>query len=346
MTIRPLPAFNGDAILVSFLNNGKIINILIDGGVPRTYRRALKPMLEELQAVEQSIDLLIVTHIDDDHIGGIKALYEDIKLDRSLIKKVWFNSGKLLSRHFKTPEDTSREVEVIPDDLTLMSVRQGMTLEAELEKQPGWVQQIILAGYGEFFYGAEIRVLSPGEPMLEKLNKRWETEEAKRTQMSSGDHDDFQFSITELLTRDFHEDNAVPNGSAIAFLMTLNGLNYLFLADAHPSQIEASLRTLGYSEAHRLCAEFVKVSHHASKFNTSPALLGIISSSHFFISTDGSAHGLPNKEPLARIIAANPGVTLHFNYEAIAKEMFSPEDHERHTFTLKYSMGIDYLFEG
>jgi beta-lactamase superfamily II metal-dependent hydrolase len=346
MTIRPLPAFNGDAILVSFQNNSKTISILIDGGVPRTYRRALKPMLEELQAAEQSIDLLIVTHIDDDHIGGIKALYEDTKLDRTLIKKVWFNSGKLLSRHFETPEDMSREVEVIPDDTTQMSVRQGMTLEAELEKQPGWVQQVIMAGYNELFYGADIQVLSPGEPMLKKLNERWETEEAKQTQMSGRDHDDFQFSIAELLARDFHEDNAVPNGSAIAFLMTLNGLNYLFLADAHPSQIEGSLRALGFNEEHRLCAEFVKVSHHASKFNTSPALLGIIRSQNFLISTDGSAHGLPNKEPLARIIAANPGVTLNFNYEAIAEEIFSPEDHERYTFTLKYSMGTDYLFEG
>ncbi|MXV51922.1 MBL fold metallo-hydrolase [Pedobacter sp. HMF7647] len=346
MIIRPLPAFNGDAILVSFQHHDKTVNILIDGGVPRTYQRALKPLLKELQEAGQPIDLLVVTHIDDDHIGGIKALYEDTALDRSLIKRVWFNSGKLLSRHFRTPEDKSREVEVIPDDTTEMSVRQGLTLEAELEKQSGWVQQVILAGYAEAFYGAEIKVLSPREPMLKKLNKRWETEEAKQTQMSGGDHDDFQYTIAELLARDFQEDTAVPNGSAIAFLITLNGLHYLFLADAHPSQIEASLRALGYSEEHRLCAEFVKVSHHASKFNTSPGLLDIIRSPHFFVSTDGGAHGLPNKEPLARIIAANPGVTLHFNYEEIAGKIFSPEDYGSHTFTLKHSMGIDYLFEG
>jgi beta-lactamase superfamily II metal-dependent hydrolase len=346
MLIQPLPAFNGDCILISFPSNGRKVNILIDGGVPRTYQRFLKPLLIDLQEKKEYIDLLIVTHIDDDHIGGIKELYQDQQVYRSLIKKVWFNSGKLLSRYFKTPEDTSREVEVIPDDTTSMSVRQGITLESELQKQSGWVQELIIAGRRELFFGAEIQILSPGEPMLKRLNKRWETEEAKQTKMSDEEHDDFRFPITELLLRKFHEDTSLPNGSAIAFLMRLNDLNYLFLADAHPGQIEGALRGLGYCEEHPLCVEFVKVSHHASKFNTSPALLAIIRSQHFFISTDGSAHSLPNKEPLARIIAANPGVTLHFNYEDIAEEIFSEEDRQSYTFTVKYSIGSDYLFKG
>ncbi|MBB6127186.1 carboxypeptidase-like regulatory domain-containing protein [Mucilaginibacter lappiensis] len=75
-------------------------------------------------------------------------------------------------------------------------------------------------------------------------------------------------------------------------------------------------------------------------------LLDIIRSKHFFTSTDGSAHGLPNKEPLARIIHSNPGVTLHFNYQDIAEKIFPEKDHQEYTFTIKYSTGTDYLFKG
>jgi hypothetical protein len=235
---------------------------------------------------------------------------------------------------------------IVPDDTTDMSVRQGVTLERKLEKNKGWEQGLIYAGHKELFHGAEILVLSPALAVLERLNKHWETEEGKLTNMSGGDHEDFPFDIAELITRDFSEDTRLPNGSSIAFLLKLNGLNYLFLADAHPSQIESSLRKLGYDENNRLCAEFVKVSHHASKFNTSPGLLDVIRSKHFFTSTDGSAHGLPNKEPLARIIHSTPGVTLHFNYPDIAEKIFSEKDHQEYTFTIKYSTGTDYLFKG
>ncbi len=48
MKMKFLPAFNGDCILISFEYEGINRNILIDGGIPRTYQRHLKPELEKL----------------------------------------------------------------------------------------------------------------------------------------------------------------------------------------------------------------------------------------------------------------------------------------------------------
>lgn len=344
MIIKPFHAFNGDCILISFADNDKTVNILLDGGIPRTYNRELKNLVDDLKVKGQVIDLLIVTHIDDDHIGGIKAMFSDADFDRSIIKKAWFNSGKILSKHFNTQEDPARDVQIVMSDTTDMSVRQGITLERALADTEGWLQELVFAGYKDNVYGAKIHVLSPSEQGLDKLNKRWETE-SENLNMSGDVHDDFEFAISTLANRAFNEDKAVPNGSSIAFLLEQNGKHYLFLGDAHPSVVEAELRLLGYNECHKLKASFVKIAHHASKFNTSPGLLAIIESPNFFISTDGLKHGLPNKEPLARIIMTNPGTTLHFNYRGIADKIFLAGEKEKHCFYVRSELGKDYNFE-
>lgn len=343
MNIKSLPAFNGDSFLVSFSDKkGVVRNILIDGGTPRTYRRHLKPELEAILKKGQSIDLLIVTHIDDDHIGGIKELYQDTSFDRSFIKNIWFNSGILLFDFFQEGRDENREVKIIMDDQTEMSVGQGVTLENALLIEGRWQQDLIHTGIPPFeFYGAKITILSPGEDELKKLHKRWEIETEGQVLMS-GENDDFDIPISELIEKPFQEDKAVPNGSSIALLFEYAGVSLLLLGDAHPSVIERSLRKLGYSEENMLNVDLVKVSHHSSKKNTSPALLAIIKSEYFMISTDGNRHGLPDKEAMARIISANSGCNLYFNYDSFMKKLFSDVDQRDYSFYLHSLSLVNY----
>ena len=67
--VEVLPANEGECILVTIEKED--IHILIDGGTSETYRRFLKSRLVQLKKAGKNIDLLIVTHIDNDHIGGI-----------------------------------------------------------------------------------------------------------------------------------------------------------------------------------------------------------------------------------------------------------------------------------
>ena len=83
MTIKFLQAFNGDCILISLKDdNGFNRNILVDGGIGETYKLdkrnkgkpiygPLKTIITNLKDNHKIIDLLILTHNDDDHIGGI-----------------------------------------------------------------------------------------------------------------------------------------------------------------------------------------------------------------------------------------------------------------------------------
>ncbi|WP_217607182.1 ComEC/Rec2 family competence protein [Chitinophaga sp. GbtcB8] len=335
MEIKFLPAFNGDCILISFEHKGGKKNILIDGGIPRTYLRHLKPTLEELVQNEENIDLLIVTHIDDDHIGGIKELYQDTKLNKDFIKEVWFNSGDLLSDYFNTKRDANRVVEIIKNDQTSMSVGQGVTLEKALKEEKGnWAQYLTSVSNNKIdFFGLSITVLSPNEEGLQKLHKHWQTETDKKITMSE-EHDDFNIPISELVKRKFSEDKAIPNGSSIALLIEKDNKSVLLLGDAHPSVISESLKKLELaSNENKLKLDLVKISHHASKGNTSPRLLSLIECNKFIVSTDGSKHGLPDKEAIARIIVSQPEPTIYFNYDKISEEIFTKEDKESYAFS-------------
>lgn len=75
MRIELLPALNGDSILVEYTTDHFI---LIDGGYVDTYQKYLLPRLKEIAAGGGIIDLIVVSHIDGDHISGIiKFLEED-----------------------------------------------------------------------------------------------------------------------------------------------------------------------------------------------------------------------------------------------------------------------------
>lgn len=54
--------------------------ILIDGGYVDTYENYLLPTLKEIAARGGELDVVVVTHIDGDHISGIIRMMEDMPI--------------------------------------------------------------------------------------------------------------------------------------------------------------------------------------------------------------------------------------------------------------------------
>jgi hypothetical protein len=122
-------------------------------------------------------------------------------------------------------------------------------------------------------------------------------------------------SLDRLLKRQFKIDPAKANGSSIAVLAEYAGKSALLLADAHPDVIADSLRRLCTARGvKRLAVDAVKVSHHGSRANTNEALLKLITSPRYLISTNGAQFRHPDKECLARIIKLGKPRALYFNY--------------------------------
>ena len=90
--VKMLPASNGDCFLITINDNSEILNILVDGGISTTYSKHLKPLLIEMNNRGEKLNLVINTHIDNDHIGGLISLLKENNTNKIIdIDEIWFN---------------------------------------------------------------------------------------------------------------------------------------------------------------------------------------------------------------------------------------------------------------
>ena len=83
--------------------------ILINGGPYQTFKKHLKPTLHKLP-IEGKLDLVVLRHIDNDHIIGLLDLLEEIKSQREegtkelvKISKLWHISFNELLQTDENP---------------------------------------------------------------------------------------------------------------------------------------------------------------------------------------------------------------------------------------------------
>ena len=327
VTVKVLEANHGDCILISHKNKAlSSFNILIDGGPatnfkygPRQrFKGPLCKLLDNIKSQGEKIDLLILTHIDDDHINGLIKAFETPGYLSELVKSVWFNSSRLITKHFNVPDIDENNIR-LADNSPQTSVQQGKDLEKLLDEMGCDRAPLIKAGQIHNVGPFKLTVLSPIETHLEGLLHKWPSESDSSS--TSPHHNDYQLSLKEIWESDgFKEDKSVYNGSSIAFLLELDNIKMLFLGDAHDNVVLDNIKKLGFSKTNKLQLDLVKVSYHGSHYNTSNELLSLLQSSRYIISTDGSRHGLPNKRTIARIIKETDG-KIHFNYSDIVNKL-------------------------
>lgn len=289
IAVRLLQANHGDCILVSHTSEDKVFNLLIDGGNPATfshgprlrYKGELRLVLDEMKEKNQSIDLAILTHIDDDHIGGMLRAFETPGYLCDMVKNIWFNSSKNITDHFNHIEIPANNIPLKCDDPET-SIKQGKTLEGLLKKIGCEQSSIIKVGQiinkGPF----KFTILSPSESNLQKLLCLWPHEgESSKT---AGTSTDYSLSFEEIWNTDkFQEDESISNGSSIAFILEADGKAMLFLGDAHNKTVVESLGDLKYCKDNKLKLDLVKMSHHGSKHNTSKKLLEMLDVEKYLI---------------------------------------------------------------
>lgn len=95
-TIDLLNVGDGDAIIVSLNKENENLIVVIDGGESRHYLTKVKPALEALliEKGKKAPDIVVATHYDSDHIGGLIPLIDDYIHD---ISEVWVHRSPELS---------------------------------------------------------------------------------------------------------------------------------------------------------------------------------------------------------------------------------------------------------
>jgi hypothetical protein len=347
-------ALHGDCLLVEWNETNAKHRMLIDGGPIGAYE-ALAARIAALPVDERLFELMVLSHVDTDHIEGVVRLFAEPATQWSFqVKDVWFNGW----RHMEE-EDT-------------LGGRQGEFFSALLQHRlpPGaWnaafkgaivvppngrLPVVSLAG------GMKLTLLSPTRSKLDKMRDAWR-KDLKATGIKPGDIDaawqelgaqkkylpgegllsSSDSSIATILTRQFKADQAAANGSSIAFLAEHAAGSCLFLADAHPDVVTASLkRLLEERGTKRLKVDAVKVAHHGSKNNTDEELVSLIDSPRFLFSTNGAQFKHPDEEAIARIINAAGGrpVTLYFNYLSEFNKKWKTQPlQEKHNYSAIYN---------
>lgn len=313
-TIEMLPAQRGDALWLTYGEPPDLHHVLIDGG-PRETIGTLVPELERriaaLPGRANRLELLVVSHIDADHIQGIVSLLSGPPRLK-LFRDVWFNGFKHLAPDLLGGPDGERLTElleqdpgrwnkafaggpaVVPEDADLPTVRLKAGLELTLltptgealaKLAPKWEKEVIKAG------------LTPGKGAA--VPRAWQRDEL------------LGWDIDRAAAAAYRPDRAEPNGSSITFIATYDGKSVLCAADAHSEMLTKGLDRLGPGP-HRFTA--VKLSHHGSRGNLGPGFLERVRSANWLISTNGASFGHPHPESLARIITTQKRPTFHLNY--------------------------------
>jgi hypothetical protein len=348
--IKSYPAKNGDAFLVNAKDSS--FCMLVDGGYAETCSTYIEPDLERLAAKGRWLDLVVVTHIDADHISGLLPFF---RRNGPATKPVIIPVRDVLHNSLRgliSPAEGQGSLR--PDDAELLreirlrgypaparaaqqeiSARQGHSLSGLLRtgaycwNSGDGRQSIGRDRLSTFqFPGARVQVLGPNNERLEALKKWWVA--ALRRQGFVGSLSEFD-DIFEFLCA--HE---TPAPAARAIASSDADLSLVHLPDdsvTNGSSISmvveiggCRLLLLGDAWAADIVDALkpagpsafsaIKIAHHGSARNTSPELLGLIDAPHYFISTNGDGHAHPDFAVL-RAIVDRPATfkrTLHFNY--------------------------------
>ena len=354
--LEMLPARCGDCLLLEYGPPGGSRLVVIDGGLGETATvlwKRLESLRHQRGAETLEIELLVVTHIDNDHIVGIIEL---LKADHPALKihDIWFNGRPQLmglpAAGSPAPVGSSRPGDLLggadagaaaatlPTPADLLGPRQGDELSGQLAARklpwnahPYWQGRAVMvpeqAALPLITLGGGLRltVLGPTFPRLYKLCQGWldvlgGTDEAPTPSVDGpadllGRSDAWPPSWSDAVAG----DTSAANGSSIMLLAEHDGRAILLAGDGYAPDLARALERLrqerGLGDG-RLPLDAFKLAHHGSAKNLDASVLDKVDCSRYLISTDGSTHKHPDHQALLRILRHVPRrPELLFNYE-------------------------------
>jgi len=170
ISIDMLPGGHGDALVVEYGSDDDRHYLLVDAGTIHRYEDVRRRLLDR---DERQYEAFVVTHVDEDHIGGAVELLSDADLSYR-ISSVWFNGyvhsdrgGNVLGPVDGEPPDT-------PHSGRWLRMEQGVSDPVS----PVVGGPVVVPSKGdlptfELPGGALVYLLSPSGPKLKRMAKTW-----------------------------------------------------------------------------------------------------------------------------------------------------------------------------
>lgn len=306
ITLNFLQADHGDAFIFECEKDGGSFVMVVDSG-PKISKYKIVPIIKKLS----KIDLLVLSHYDEDHIAGYIEYFKNNQDDALKIKEYWCNCASQIEVEQRTIISAYSNAKTFADYL-----RQILKGHSGIK----WIE-LIKAGYRYKNEFVDIEVIAPSDAAL-TLNRNKYIESEYPAITNKRVNEDLEVSLRDLAKRPTLHSIQVVNNASIAFILRAEGKSYFMLGDTMSDDIVNYLIGKGYSEIYPLEVDFVKVAHHGSRYNISNKLLGIIKSNSYIISTNGGRASAihPDRETIAKLLYHSQRnmeetVHLYFNYK-------------------------------
>ncbi|AWN37685.1 ComEC/Rec2 family competence protein [Methylobacterium radiodurans] len=317
-----LDAAHGDCFLIHFDDaDGRRRLWLVDAGPPSTYPERLSPRIEQLRGGRTlRVDLCMVTHIDDDHIGGVLALVRresrlvlEERVDGTVdLKEVWFNSfddivgaakrvgraapADILDAHRAATAEVAsfQQGSELRRTLSALRVPMNASVPGGLISAPTTLRELA---------GAKVTVLAPLKARLDALRDKWAKAAAKPRGARPAE-------LAGLFREDL--DTSVPNLSSIVAMVEAGGKRILLTGDARGDDIVAGWQAARQGSDHPFLVDVMKVPHHGSDRGITEGFLRQFPARHYVISANGR-DGNPKPAVLEQIAYTQEGrpCTIH-----------------------------------
>jgi hypothetical protein len=342
-TLEAVPARYGDCLLLHYGTDAKPGLLLIDGGPSQVWKPFLEPRLKTLRAKRGAgfeIDMLMVSHIDDDHVLGIHDFTQAWRTAKDAgqpwpyrARQAWFNSFERLSNARDLGAVTAAVTasvgvpklkDVDPDHpaitnpsrdearaglKVLASVNNGSKLRKDLEAllvpiNMGFAGKLVVPGEGPSIpvkLGGALTLHVAG-PLPDQIEK-------------------LQLMFAKELKPDealaAYTDGSVPNLSSIVALARCKNRTILLTGDARGDYVIEGLKAEGLLDAAgKLHVDILKMAHHGSDRNVDPGFFSTITADHYVASADGT-FGNPDRATLEMLIKARgkaAAYAIHLTY--------------------------------
>lgn len=310
--LEALEAKYGDSLLLHYGTAAKPRLIVIDGGPKGVYGETLKPRLAQLRKGKKlAIDMLMVSHLDDDHVAGVVDLLDEMKEAADgnesppyAIDDLWINTfqdklgadglakaTELVLANVPKPRATvfaasvaqGRRVRDLADELAIPINGDKGLLEAPAE------------GMKVVKFGAlSLTILCPNATRIMTLRKDWTKKIPKKK------------TAKAMAEAAAYVDRSVYNLSSIVVLAKQGSKTMLLTGDARGDDIIAGLTSAGLMKKGKFSCDILKLPHHGSDRNLSTEFFQQVRAKHYVISANGR-FGNPDTPTLEMITSAREG---------------------------------------
>jgi hypothetical protein len=324
-TLEALEAKYGDSLLLHYGDASDPRLIVIDGGPATVYGDALRPRLDAIQQArgggQLEIRMLMVSHIDLDHINGVLKLTEALRKDQDAkrplpfdILTLWHNSFDDLVGSASATALAESGVVVAVGLGEIGGVAAGVKEGRRLRQDADALAINMNSGFDalvQFDTAAKplkiggkltFTVVGPRKPQLDKLRADWKKK--------IGPILDKEKQKAAAFAEAIQADASIPNLSSIVVLAAFSTggaqKTILLTGDAGGRYIVDSLRDAKLLDGTgTIKVDVLKMPHHGSARNCTEDFLQAVQADHYVVSANGQ-NGNPDPETFDNLFAARP----------------------------------------